>query len=105
MIRIGHFIFISSLKLVLKEGGKLKLTNTQGHTVIIHLEPFKIEFLDKKGEPAVVINENSQMLMEPLMVRKEKREDEDGNSIDVIVSVCFCLLLLYSKYCQGIKFA
>nr|BBD49479.1 alpha-glucosidase [Samia ricini] len=61
-----------SLKLVSNENGRLTLTNNQGHKVVVTAEPLKIEFLDRSGEVAVVLNENSQLLVEPL------REDENN---------------------------
>ncbi|XP_013145415.1 PREDICTED: neutral alpha-glucosidase AB [Papilio polytes] len=67
------------LQLVSKEGGKLTLTNTQGHKVLITAEPLKFEFLDQNGDVAVVINENSQLLIEPLRLKREKNDEEEGN--------------------------
>ncbi|XP_028027500.1 neutral alpha-glucosidase AB [Bombyx mandarina] len=67
------------LKLISKDDGKVILVNTQGHKVIITSEPLKLEFLDLNGEVAVVLNENSQLLVEPLRARREKVEDEDGD--------------------------
>ncbi|CAH2061938.1 unnamed protein product, partial [Iphiclides podalirius] len=75
------------LKLVSNENGKLTLSNKQGHKVVITAEPLKFEFLDKNGDVAVVVNENSQLLVEPLRVRREKTEDEElgiaeGNALE-----------------------
>lgn len=67
--------------------GKLIVINSQGHKVVITAEPLKIEFVDSAGEVAVVLNENSQLLIEPLRVRRERVDDEDGNgenALDVV---------------------
>ncbi|XP_068624304.1 neutral alpha-glucosidase AB [Battus philenor] len=69
------------LKLISNEDGKLTLSNTQGHKVVVTVEPLKFEFLDQNGDVAVVINENSQLLVEPLRVKREKVDDEElGNA-------------------------
>ncbi|KAJ0170469.1 hypothetical protein K1T71_013840 [Dendrolimus kikuchii] len=69
------------LQLVSSENGKITIINTQGHKVVITAEPLKFEFLDKSGDVAVVLNENSQLLVEPLRVRREKNsDDEEGNA-------------------------
>ncbi|XP_023954548.1 neutral alpha-glucosidase AB [Bicyclus anynana] len=72
------------LKLISQENGKLTLANTQGHKVIITTEPLKIEFVDHTGEVAVVLNENSQLVVEPLRVKTEKigEDDEQGNAVE-----------------------
>ncbi|XP_039761408.1 neutral alpha-glucosidase AB [Pararge aegeria] len=72
------------LKLISNENGKLTLSNTQGHKVVITIEPLKIEFVDHTGEVAVVLNENSQLVVEPLRVRREKigDDDEQGNIVE-----------------------
>lgn len=73
------------LKLVSNEQGKLTLINNQGHKVVITSEPLKFEFLDLAGDVAVVLNENSQLLVEPLRVRREKvaEDEENPNALDV----------------------
>ncbi|XP_049882112.1 neutral alpha-glucosidase AB isoform X2 [Pectinophora gossypiella] len=71
------------LRLASNENGKLTLINTQGHKVVITADPLKFEFLNQKGEVAVVVNENSQLFVEPLRVRKERVDDEDGQALDV----------------------
>ncbi|CAH2242557.1 jg8129 [Pararge aegeria aegeria] len=75
------------LKLISNENGKLTLSNTQGHKVVITIEPLKIEFVDHTGEVAVVLNENSQLVVEPLRVRREKigDDDEQGNIVEVSI--------------------
>ncbi|CAF4944893.1 unnamed protein product [Pieris macdunnoughi] len=65
------------LKLISNENGKLTLKNSQGHKVIITAEPLKFEFLDKNGEPAVVLNDNAQLFVEPLKVRNGDGEETD----------------------------
>nr|BBD49478.1 alpha-glucosidase [Trilocha varians] len=73
-----------SLKLTSNDNSKLTLVNKQGHKVVITAKPLKLEFLDQNGEVAVVLNENSQLLVEPLRVRREKtEEDGDGNQVNV----------------------
>ncbi|XP_075987890.1 glucosidase 2 subunit alpha isoform X2 [Anticarsia gemmatalis] len=72
------------LKLISNENGKLTLSNTQGHKVIITAEPLKFEFVNLAGDTVVVINDNHQLLMEPLRVRREKAsDDEDANMVEV----------------------
>ncbi|XP_045781311.1 neutral alpha-glucosidase AB isoform X1 [Maniola jurtina] len=73
------------IKLVSNENGKLTLANNQGHRVVITTEPLKIEFVDHSGEVSVVLNENSQLLVEPLRARRERRDDDDeqGNAVEV----------------------
>lgn len=85
-----HFYF--RLKLISNENGKLTLANTQGHKVIITAEPLKFEFVNVAGDTVVVINDNHQLLMEPLRVRKEKSDDEDTNIVEV-VSVAFVYVI------------
>ncbi|CAG4975279.1 unnamed protein product [Colias eurytheme] len=68
------------LKLLSNEAGKLTLKNSQGHKVVITAEPLKLEFLDKNGETAVVLNENAQLFVEPLRVRRS--DDEEGNEVE-----------------------
>ncbi|KAI5631089.1 glycosyl hydrolases family 31 domain-containing protein [Phthorimaea operculella] len=72
------------LKLLSNDKGKLTLENTQGHKVVITSEPLKFEFLDKDGEVAVVVNDNAQLIVEPLRVRRERTHDEDGEPLDVV---------------------
>lgn len=71
------------LKLISNENGKLTLINTQGHKVIITAEPLKFEFLNLAGDTVVVVNENHQLLIEPLRVRREKLADEETNIVEV----------------------
>ncbi|CAB3247164.1 unnamed protein product [Arctia plantaginis] len=71
------------LKLISNENGKLTLSNNQGHKVIITAEPLKFEFVNLAGDTVVVINDNHQLLIEPLRVRKEKLDDEDSNVVEV----------------------
>lgn len=82
------------MKLVSNANGKVTLKNSQGHSVVITSEPLKFEFLDKQGEVAVVINENSQLLVEPLKAKREKtvENDEDGQMPVDTVSVVFIIL-------------
>ncbi|KAI5633448.1 glycosyl hydrolases family 31 domain-containing protein [Phthorimaea operculella] len=72
------------LKLLSNDKGKLTLENTQGHKVVITSEPLKFEFLDKNGEVAVVVNDNAQLIVEPLRVRRERTHDEEGEPLDVV---------------------
>ncbi|XP_045457347.1 neutral alpha-glucosidase AB [Melitaea cinxia] len=71
-----------SLKLVSNENGKLTLTNSQGHKVVISVSPLKFEFLDLNGEVAVVLNDNNQLMVEPLRVRRERIGDDDEGNVD-----------------------
>lgn len=75
------------LKLISNENGKLNLINSQGHKVVITAKPLKLEFLDKSGDVAVALNENSQLLVEPLRMRREKNNDDEEsnpeNALDV----------------------
>ncbi|XP_035450853.2 neutral alpha-glucosidase AB isoform X1 [Spodoptera frugiperda] len=71
------------LKLLSNENGKLTLMNSQGHKVVIRATPLKIEFLNKAGDVAVVLNDNAQLVVEPLRVKKERIDDEDGNAVEV----------------------
>ncbi|XP_052747810.1 neutral alpha-glucosidase AB [Galleria mellonella] len=71
------------INLVSKDNGKVVVTNNQGHKVVITAEPLKFEFYDKNGEVAVVLNENSQLLVEPLRKKREKTDDEDVNVVEV----------------------
>lgn len=64
--------------------------NSQGHKVVIRATPLKIEFLNKAGDVAVVLNDNAQLVVEPLRVKKERIDDEDGNAVEV-VSLLLCL--------------
>lgn len=54
--------------------------------MVITIEPLKIEFVDRAGEVAVVLNENSQLVVEPLRARREKisDDDEEGNKVEVV---------------------
>lgn len=63
--------------------------------MIITAEPLKFEFVNSAGNTVVVINENHQLLMEPLRVRKEKLDDEDSNVVEV-VSFAFCVCFVIS---------
>ncbi|XP_041985617.1 neutral alpha-glucosidase AB [Aricia agestis] len=65
------------LTLISNESGKLTLSNAQGHHVIITVEPLKFEFTDRAGEVAVVVNDNGQLVVEPLKTKVEG-EDEDA---------------------------
>nr|AXJ21599.1 glucosidase II alpha-subunit [Glyphodes pyloalis] len=58
---------------VSKSSDKLVLENSKGHRVEVYADPLKIEFLDLEGETAVVMNENSQLLVE---VPRERKEHE-----------------------------
>ncbi|XP_063898479.1 neutral alpha-glucosidase AB isoform X1 [Helicoverpa armigera] len=71
------------LKLVSNENGKLTVTNSQGHKVIITAEPLKLEFVNLAGDVAVVLNDNGQLVVEPLRVKKERIDDEDTNIVEV----------------------
>ncbi|XP_032524398.2 neutral alpha-glucosidase AB [Danaus plexippus] len=66
-----------SLKLISNEGGKLTVVNSQGHKVIITADPLKFEFYNKNGDLAVVLNDNNQLIVEPLRVKREKIGDDD----------------------------
>ncbi|XP_053620573.1 neutral alpha-glucosidase AB [Plodia interpunctella] len=70
------------LELVSSDDTKVIAANSQGHRVVITVDPLKIEFLDKSGESAVVLNENNQLFVEPLRKRKEAVEDETGQILE-----------------------
>ncbi|KAL4706124.1 hypothetical protein ACJJTC_012923 [Scirpophaga incertulas] len=70
------------LKKISSKDGKLVVANHNGLQVVITADPLKIEFLDKNGEVAVVLNENSQLLVEPL-VAKHAKLNENGEEIPV----------------------
>ncbi|CAH2098841.1 unnamed protein product [Euphydryas editha] len=86
-----------ALKLISNENGKLTLTNSQGHKVVITASPLKFEFLDLNGEVAVVLNDNSQLLVEPLRVRREKIGDDDEGNVEVSVAFV-CLFYFFVLY-------
>lgn len=69
--------FLHSLKLISNESGKLTVVNSQGHKVIITADPLKFEFYNKNGDLAVVLNDNNQLIVEPLRVKREKIGDDD----------------------------
>lgn len=72
------------LKLVSNENGKITLINTQGHKVVITAEPLKLEFVDLNGETSVILNDNNQLFVEPLRVRREKiGDDDDANVVEI----------------------
>ncbi|KAJ8707977.1 hypothetical protein PYW08_010343 [Mythimna loreyi] len=71
------------LKLLSNENGKLTLANTQGQKVIITAEPLLLEFVNAAGEVAVVLNDNGQLVVEPLRVKKERIDDDEANVVDV----------------------
>lgn len=84
-------LFFYSLKLISNINGEVTLKNGQGHSVVITAEPLKFEFLDKNGDVAVVVNENSQLLVEPLKEKGKKavgNDDEGSLAVDT-VSVIF----------------
>ncbi|XP_048486007.1 neutral alpha-glucosidase AB [Plutella xylostella] len=71
-----------SLKLLSEKDGKLTVANSQGHQVIITMDPLKIDFLDARGDVAVVLNEKSLLQVEPLRTKEEKVDvDENGESV------------------------
>lgn len=72
------------LKLISNENGRVTVVNNQGHKAVVTADPLKFEFLDKNGDVAVMLNDNAQLMVEPLRVRKETTEDEDGNVINVV---------------------
>jgi hypothetical protein len=72
------------LKEISKADGKLVIANSKGLQVVITAKPLKIEFMDKNGEVAVVLNENAQLLVEPLVPKRDKI-DENGDSIPVSI--------------------
>ncbi|KAM3968802.1 neutral alpha-glucosidase AB-like isoform 2-T2 [Aphomia sociella] len=82
-LALQHEPRADGIKLVSKDDGKVIVTNSQGHKVVITAEPLKLEFYDKNGEVTVVLNENSQLLVEPLRKKSEKVEDEEGNVVEV----------------------
>lgn len=57
--------------------------------MVISVSPLKFEFLDVNGEVAVVLNDNNQLMVEPLRVRRERIGDDDEGNVDVSVAfVC-----------------
>lgn len=68
------------IKLVSNENGKLTLANSQGHKVVITAEPLLLEFVNTAGEVAVVLNDNGQLVVEPLRVKKQEEEGTWGEN-------------------------
>ncbi|KAI8433613.1 hypothetical protein MSG28_015632 [Choristoneura fumiferana] len=66
------------LKLVSNEKGVVTVANSQGHKVLITAEPLRLEFLDLDGQLAVLLNGNSQLVVEPLKVKEEGEEGDDN---------------------------
>ncbi|XP_060808019.1 neutral alpha-glucosidase AB [Amyelois transitella] len=71
------------LNLVSKDDNRVIATNSQGHKVVITADPLKVEFYDKSGDVALVMNENSQLIIEPLRKKREAVDDESGNVVEV----------------------
>ncbi|XP_026743419.1 neutral alpha-glucosidase AB-like isoform X1 [Trichoplusia ni] len=71
------------LKIVSNENGIITVANSQGHKVIITAEPLKLEFVNLAGDVAVILNDNAQLMVEPLRVKKERVDDEDTNLVEV----------------------
>ena len=88
-------MFVHRLKLVSNENGKITLINSQGHKVVITAEPLKLEFVDLNGEISVILNDNNQLFVEPLRVRREKIGDDDDANVVEIVSVAICFVFAY----------
>lgn len=82
--------------------GKLTLENTQGHKVVITAEPLKFEFLDQNGDVSVILNDNAQLLVEPLKTKKEKVVEEEGGDIVEVVSVLL-LFVFVALYVMHVK--
>ncbi|KAL0859961.1 hypothetical protein ABMA27_010277 [Loxostege sticticalis] len=81
MLALKDTPIADQLKQVSKKDGQLVVANSKGLKVVITADPLKIEFLDKEGEVAVVLNEQSQMLVEPLVQRAKK--EEGGDTVEV----------------------
>ncbi|GBP26287.1 Neutral alpha-glucosidase AB [Eumeta japonica] len=70
------------LKLIENKDNHVILQNSQGHKVTITADPLKIEFLDKAGNVAVILNEKSLLQVEPLK-KKDVKVDGDENAVAV----------------------
>ena len=46
---------------------------------------------------AVILNDNGQLVVEPLRVKKERIDDEDGNAVEVVSSSCLSRFLGFCK--------
>lgn len=56
--------------------------------MVLHSEPLKLEFLDKAGNPAVVLNERAMLNVEPLRKKRDKFEVEgDENAEQALAAV------------------
>lgn len=71
-----------SMKLLENKKGKITVVNSRGEKVVLTAEPLKIEFLDKSGNVAVVLNEKALLNVEHLRKKREKVADhEEENAV------------------------
>lgn len=64
--------------------------------MVITAEPLLLKFVNAAGEVVVVLNDNGQLVVEPLKVKKERIDDDDANIVEV-VSVLLCLFCFYNR--------
>lgn len=59
------------------EAGTIKVGNSQGHSVVIHIKPLKLDFYNPENEMVVSLNEKGLTTLEHLRTKSESKQDED----------------------------
>lgn len=61
------------------EAGTVKVGNSQGHSVILHAKPLKLDFYNPQNEIVLSLNEKGLTTLEHLRVKSEPPKQDEEN--------------------------